>query len=298
MISWPNLRKLTALTASSGLAANQANHIADGRIGIETQQQIRTGQFEEMHAVALDDLAHVHQFAQQAAGRGGGQPITSSPALAEARWWLTGQMPQMRGVMMRHFKNHAAFAEFFKTAEFVDMQVGMVHSHRLRHPEMVTLAWPSMRVTGSIVIFCATILLPPVNASQLVVFKFRFAALGQFAQDIKDRIRIGRAARDKDIDRDNFLKCAHPGGNAQFGIIRESCRWNPCFRFRYRPVRRDSSMVKKLRMAGTPPNTAQSPKATRILQRLRMRVGHFFVGGVIDAAFQDADIHAGFIRLL
>ncbi len=53
-----------------GVGADQTDHIADGRIGIKTEQQVGTGQFEEMHAMALDDLTHVHQLAQQG-GRAG-----------------------------------------------------------------------------------------------------------------------------------------------------------------------------------------------------------------------------------
>ncbi len=53
-----------------GVGLDQADHVADGRVGVEAEQQVGAGQFEEVHAVALDDLAHVHQFAQQG-GRAG-----------------------------------------------------------------------------------------------------------------------------------------------------------------------------------------------------------------------------------
>jgi hypothetical protein len=85
MISWPNLRRLTALTASSGLAWIRPTTLRVAGSAVEAQQQVGAGQLEEVHAVALDDLAHVHQLAQQEAGRGGGQPISASPALAAAR---------------------------------------------------------------------------------------------------------------------------------------------------------------------------------------------------------------------
>jgi hypothetical protein len=44
-------------------------------------------------------------------------------------------MPQMRGVMERHFKEHAPFAEFFKTAEFVDVQIGVIDQAIILHDE-------------------------------------------------------------------------------------------------------------------------------------------------------------------
>ena len=65
MISCPNLRRLTALTVSSGLAPINPTTLRVAGSAIEAQQQVRAGQFKEMHTVALDDLSHVHQFAQQ-----------------------------------------------------------------------------------------------------------------------------------------------------------------------------------------------------------------------------------------
>ena len=39
--------------------------VADGRIGIETEDEVRPRQFEEVHAVGLNHLPHVHQLAEQ-----------------------------------------------------------------------------------------------------------------------------------------------------------------------------------------------------------------------------------------
>ena len=47
------------------VGGDDAEDVADGRVGIEAQQQVRAGQVEEVHAVALDNLPHVHQLAQQ-----------------------------------------------------------------------------------------------------------------------------------------------------------------------------------------------------------------------------------------
>ena len=67
--------QIDCFDGQAGIGLDQANHIADGRVGIKTQEQVRTGQLKEMHAVALDDLAHVHQFTQQAKpGAGAGSP--------------------------------------------------------------------------------------------------------------------------------------------------------------------------------------------------------------------------------
>ena len=125
MISWPYLRSLTGLERQLGVDLDQARHVADGRVGIKAQQQIGRGQVEKVHRVRLDDLAHVQQLAQAVSpGAAAATPATSSQALADARWWLTGQMPQMRGVIDRHFEIHAALGELFKAAELVDVQIG------------------------------------------------------------------------------------------------------------------------------------------------------------------------------
>ena len=66
--------QLHSLDGQSGVGANQPDHVAGFGRAIESEQQIRPGQFEEVHAVALDDLSHVHQFAQQIGRMRGGLP--------------------------------------------------------------------------------------------------------------------------------------------------------------------------------------------------------------------------------
>jgi hypothetical protein len=45
-----------------GVSIDQANHITGGRIVVKAKDQIWSSQLKEVHAVALDDLAHVHQL--------------------------------------------------------------------------------------------------------------------------------------------------------------------------------------------------------------------------------------------
>ena len=52
--------------------------------------------------------------------------MIASPALAEASRWLTGQMPQMRGVMPGISKG-PAFAELLEAAELDDVELGVGH---------------------------------------------------------------------------------------------------------------------------------------------------------------------------
>ena len=54
-----------------------------------------------------------------------------------------------------HFPEAAAFAELLEAAEFGHVEAGVGHLAVDRPDGCVILAWPSMRVTGSIVIVCA-----------------------------------------------------------------------------------------------------------------------------------------------
>ncbi len=122
------LAKLNSFDGQIRICADQADYIANFWRGIEAKQQVRTCEFEEVHAVALDDLSHVHEFTQK---------------IGRARRGLTGERVACfccRKMMadrantantrsdLGHFKVQAAFAEFFKTAKFVDMHIGMVNS--------------------------------------------------------------------------------------------------------------------------------------------------------------------------
>ncbi len=127
------LAQLDSFDRQVGIGADQADHIADFGCGVKAEQQVGSGQFEEVHAVALDDLSHVHQFAQQAgragrsltgqrvAGFGGRQVMADRADPADARGDL------------RHFKIETSFAEFFKAAKFVDVHIGVVNRAIILH---------------------------------------------------------------------------------------------------------------------------------------------------------------------
>ena len=51
--------------------------------------------------------------------------MMASPALAEASRWLTGQMPQMRGVMPGISRVGPALAELLEAAELDDVELGV-----------------------------------------------------------------------------------------------------------------------------------------------------------------------------
>ena len=70
MMSWPYLRNPIALTVSAGFAPYSPTTLRT--FGSQSKPSSRSGpgQLEDVHRVRLDDLAHVHQLAQQA-GRPG-----------------------------------------------------------------------------------------------------------------------------------------------------------------------------------------------------------------------------------
>ena len=116
-----------ALDGNVGLLLDEANDVADGRVGIEPEQQVGRAEMEEAERVGLYDLAHVHQFAQHlrrlrnlaaddgVAGLGAGEQMADRADAAGARGDLghLGEMP--------------AFAELFKTAELHDVETRVVH---------------------------------------------------------------------------------------------------------------------------------------------------------------------------
>ncbi len=78
------------------------------------------------------------------------RPGSASPALAEARMWLTGQMPQTRAVMPGISQKLRPTQNFSKPRNSTTWK--RASATLPSSPSMsVILAWPSMRVTGSIV---------------------------------------------------------------------------------------------------------------------------------------------------
>ena len=59
--------------------------------------------------------------------------MMASPALAAARRWLTGQMPQMRGGDAGHFAVRPALAELLEAAELDDVELGVGHVASVIH---------------------------------------------------------------------------------------------------------------------------------------------------------------------
>jgi len=115
------LAQLDGLEGQLRIGLDDAYHVANGRIGVEPQEQVGGCQVEKVHRVRLDHLTHVQQLAQQArraggrragdsiAGLGRGQVVAHRTDAADAR------------CDDRHLVVHAPLGELFKAAELVDV---------------------------------------------------------------------------------------------------------------------------------------------------------------------------------
>ena len=87
----------------------------------------------------------------------------ASQALAEASRWLTGQMPQMRAISEGISEKGRPSQNFSKPRNWVTWKwASSTRPSSSRWIEI--LEWPSMRVTGSITIFCRDMFYPNLAA--------------------------------------------------------------------------------------------------------------------------------------
>ncbi len=80
-----------------------------------------------MHTVTLNDLTHVHKFTQQVgrAWRWGTQGII--PCFSCCQMVADRANTANAWCDLLHLEQHASFTEFFKTSEFVHMEIGMLN---------------------------------------------------------------------------------------------------------------------------------------------------------------------------
>ena len=151
MICWPNWRRRMPARASSGSAAIRPNTLR--LAGSLSQPSRKSGllRWKNERAWLWQIWAKLSSRRSWRAAGGGCTPSSLSPVLAAASRGLTGQMPQMRAVMPAisvkgrpsQKVSKPRYSTTWKRAAAISPA-----SSRCR----VILAWPSMRVTGSIVI--------------------------------------------------------------------------------------------------------------------------------------------------
>ena len=135
--------------ARSGCCSTRPSTLRRAGIGIHAEQQIGRGKMEEAQGMGLHELAAMQEFAQHGrgfrnlhghdgvAGLYGGEQMADRADAADAR----GDG--------RHLVEGPAFGEFLKSADLGDVDLG-IRDRPSSFSWMVILAWPSMRVTGSI----------------------------------------------------------------------------------------------------------------------------------------------------
>ena len=99
MMVWPYFLSLTAFSASSGLAFTSPTTLRSA--GSESHPRMMSGPASSKKCMACDWMTWPMWMSslRSFAVLGIFTPRISSHVLAAARWWLTGQIPQIRGVM-------------------------------------------------------------------------------------------------------------------------------------------------------------------------------------------------------
>ena len=116
-----------ALARHLGIGGGDANDIAFGHLGVETEQEIGRGQMEKMQRVRLQYLAVVHQPAQFL--RGGGELVRADDLIERLG---RGKMVRYRADAAqplhhhRHFPIRPALDELLETTEFHDVQARLL----------------------------------------------------------------------------------------------------------------------------------------------------------------------------
>ena len=150
MICWPHLRRPMPSCASCGFFwATATMWRSDGSA---SKPKSRSGEERWKKDSAFDCTIWPRLMSRRrSAPVGGGSTARmSSTALAEATRWLTGQMPQMRAMMAGISWTGRPWTMRSKPRNCVTWKWASVTSPR-SSSWMVILEWPSIRVTGSMV---------------------------------------------------------------------------------------------------------------------------------------------------
>ncbi len=116
-----------AVAGNAGVALDQPDHVALGRIALHAQQQIRGAEVEEAEGVALHKLAPVHQLAQLGRGGRNADAQNGVPGLGRGHQMADRADAANAGGDAGHLPKAAAFAELLEAAELGDMEAGIRH---------------------------------------------------------------------------------------------------------------------------------------------------------------------------
>ena len=143
--------ELERVARDLGKGAQQGDDVALRRVRVDAEEQVRRGEREEVDGVRVDDRGAVERLAQQVRrrGRGDAEDLVDCPR--------RGQMVGLRSSAAdarRHRRHHLdlhAGQEGLEAAEVHHLEARRRRRGRRRRCSTSTRAWPSMRVTGSMV---------------------------------------------------------------------------------------------------------------------------------------------------
>src|SRR5215216_816320 len=203
MTCWPKRRSPTPSRASCGLAPSTPNRWRPPASASKPNSRSGEDRWKKLRACDWTTWARFMMRRRSTAVGGGSVARIWSQALAEAIRWLTGQMPQMRAMIDGSSWTGRPWQMRSKPRNWVTWKWASA-TWPSSSSWMVILAWPSIRVTGSMTISRAKAGLPPGSGAEAGdVCGVRHAPLQQLVERVVDEVGRGWAAGQEQVDLDD-----------------------------------------------------------------------------------------------
>src|SRR4029450_12586473 len=202
MTCWPKRRSPTPSRASWGLAPRTPNRWRPLASASNPKRRSGEDRWKKLSAWDWTTWARFMMRRRSMAVGGGSTARIWSQALAEAIRWLTGQMPQMRAISDGSSCTGRPWQMRSKPRNWVTWKWASA-TWPWSLSWMVILAWPSIRVTGSMTISRATALASGSGAEAGAVRGVRHPPLQQLVQRVIDEVGRRWAAGQEHIHLDD-----------------------------------------------------------------------------------------------
>ncbi len=120
------LAQADAVAGDVRMFLDQAGNIAQRRVAVHAEQEVRAAEVEEAQGVTLDDLAPVHQPAQLCRGGRNVDAEDGVTCLGRRQQVADRADAANAGGDAGHFPEGAAFAELLEAAKFGDVEAGVL----------------------------------------------------------------------------------------------------------------------------------------------------------------------------
>src|SRR5215218_1460324 len=221
---WPKRRSPTPSRASCGFAPSTPNRCRPLASASKPNSRSGEDRWKKLSAWDCTTWARFMTRRRSAPAGGGSTARISSQALAEAIRWLTGQMPQMRAMIDGSSCTGRPWQMRSKPRNWVTWKRASA-TWPSSSSWMVILAWPSIRVTGSMTISRATAFASRSGAEAGDVRGVRHPPLQQLVDGEPDEIGRGWAAGqehvhlDGPVDRHRVLQQPGHDLGRQLGVV-------------------------------------------------------------------------------